>query len=262
MPEWTVSARVDVLGVGISAVDMARTVETIASWVESRSPNYVCVTSVHGVMESVRDPELRRIHNQSGLSVPDGMPLVWCAHRAGARDVGRVSGADLMLRLAREAASKGWRSFFYGAGEGVAEKLAQTLADAYPGFTTVGTYSPPFRLLTAQEDDAVVAMINRARPDLVWVGLSTPKQERWMAEHIDRLEAPVLLGVGAAFDINAGLVPRAPVWMQRSSLEWLFRVGVEPRRLWRRYLRNNPSFAIRVLARPPTLIAPPGAGDS
>ena len=246
--------RVDVLGVGISAIDMEMALAEITTWVESREPHYVCVTGVHGVMESVRDPALRRIHNASGLTTPDGMPMVWCAHRAGARQVRRVYGPDLMLALSARAAEQGWTSYFYGGGAGVPERLASRLQERFPDFRTVGTHSPPFRELSPEEDEAIIEAINRTRPDLVWVGLSTPKQERWMAAHINRLNASVLLGVGAAFDINAGLVRQAPSWMQRSGLEWLFRLGTEPRRLWRRYLRNNPVFAARVLLRRPVLM--------
>lgn len=254
-------SRVDVLGVGISAVDMETTLSLITSWVENRESQYVCVTGVHGVMESVRDEGIRKIHNKAGLTVPDGMPMVWCAHRAGASNVERVAGPDLMLRLAARAATDGWTSFFYGGAEGVGEILAARLERDFPGFRTVGTHSPPFRELTEDEDDAIVDLINASRPDLVWVGLSTPKQECWMAAHLGRLEVPVLLGVGAAFDINAGLVPRAPDWMQRSGLEWLFRLRTEPRRLWRRYLRNNPAFVSRLAFRPPTLIDPEGKAE-
>jgi len=253
-----VVSKVDVLGVEISAVDMETTLSLITSWVDNRDSQYICVTGVHGVMESVRDEELRQIHNNAGLTVPDGMPMVWCAHHAGASHVERVAGPDLMLRLAALAATKGWTSFFYGGGKGVAQKLAERLERDFPGFRTVGIHSPPFRELTKVEDDADVDRINASGPDLVWIGLSTPKQERWMAAHVDRLQVPVLLGGGAAFDINAGLVKRAPDWMQRSGLEWLYRLRVEPRRLWRRYLRNNPAFVARLLFRRPVVIDPEG----
>ena len=245
---------VDVLGVGISAIDMEMALAEITTWVESRESHYVCVTGVHGVMESVRDSDLRRIHNSSGLTTPDGMPMVWCAHWAGARHVRRVSGPDLMAALSARAAEQGWTSYFYGGAPHVAELLADRLAEQFPGFRTVGTYSPPFRKLSPQEDETIIEAIESTQPDLVWVGLGTPKQERWMASHVGKLNAPVLLGVGAAFDINAGLVRRAPNWMQQSGMEWLFRLGTEPGRLWRRYLRNNPAFAARVLLRPPALV--------
>jgi N-acetylglucosaminyldiphosphoundecaprenol N-acetyl-beta-D-mannosaminyltransferase len=245
--------RVDVLGVGVSAIDMAGAVDLVTRWVERRESHYVCVTGVHGVMESVRDPHLRQIHNSSGMTTPDGMPMVWSAKWAGADQVSRVSGPDLMFELAARASERGWTSYFYGGKAGVPELLAERLEDRYPGFLTVGTFSPPFGTISPAEDAQIVDAINEVRPNLVWVGLSTPKQERWMASHIERLNGSVLLGVGAAFDINAGLVRRAPQWMQRTGLEWLFRLGTEPRRLWRRYLRNNPAFATRVIFNPPKM---------
>jgi N-acetylglucosaminyldiphosphoundecaprenol N-acetyl-beta-D-mannosaminyltransferase len=212
------------------------------------------VTGVHGVMESQRDADLLRIHNASGLTTPDGMPMVWAGRRAGATWMRRVYGPDLMLELAERAAARGWRSFFYGGREGVAEQLVERLTGRYPGFTSVGEYSPPFRALTEDEDTAVVERINALQPDLVWVGLSTPKQERWMDAHVGRLHAPVLLGVGAAFDIHAGTLPQAPRWMQANGLEWFYRLVREPRRLWRRYLSIVPRFMLQIVRRPPRLI--------
>ena len=240
--------RVNVLGVGVSAVNMAITLETIEDWIARREPHYVCVTGVHGVMESQRDPEVRRIHNASGLTTPDGMPLVWLSRLKGHRHVERVYGPDLMVALCERLAERQYRHFFYGGARGVPEQLAANLRRRFPGLQVVGTYSPPFRSLTPEEDEQVVQMINRAAPDIVWVGLSTPKQERWMAAHIGRVKAPVLIGVGAAFDFLAGRKKQAPRWMQRSGLEWLFRLLTEPRRLWRRYLVNNPLFVLLVLA--------------
>jgi len=248
--------RVDVLGVGVSAVDMEQTLDTITRWVERRERHYVCVTGVHGVMESRRDPELRRIHNASGLTTPDGMPMVWAGHRAGAAHIRRVYGPDLMLALCALAVERGWASYFYGGAPGVAAQLAGRLAARFPGLAVAGTCSPPFRPLAPGEDDVLVAGIERAAPQLVWVGLGTPKQERWMAAHRGRLSAPVLLGVGAAFDIHAGLLPQAPAWMRRSGLEWCYRLAREPRRLAARYLRNNPRFLLEILLRPPRLRVP------
>jgi N-acetylglucosaminyldiphosphoundecaprenol N-acetyl-beta-D-mannosaminyltransferase len=244
---------VDVLGVRVSAIDMDRALAEITRWVERRERHYVCVTGVHGVMESQRSPDLRRIHNASGLTTPDGMPLVWAGRWSGAKHMRRVYGPDLMLALCALAAERGWSSYFYGGAAGVPERLAERLAERFPGLEVAGTYSPPFRELTPAEDAAIVARIEQAAPDLVWVGLSTPKQERWMAAHHDRLSAPVLLGVGAAFDIHAGLLPQAPRWMQRSGLEWLYRLSREPRRLAGRYLRNNPRFVLALLRQPPRL---------
>jgi len=198
-------------------------------------------------MESQRDEELRRIHNRAGLVTPDGMPLVWLSRLQSFHHVERVYGPDLMLALCERSVAKGYRHFFYGGAEGVPEQLASVLQKRFPGLQVAGTFSPPFRPLTADEDDRIVQMINAAAPDIVWVGLSTPKQERWMAGHRERLTAPVLIGVGAAFDFLTGRKPQAPRWMQRAGLEWLFRLLTEPRRLWRRYLINNPLFVALVV---------------
>jgi N-acetylglucosaminyldiphosphoundecaprenol N-acetyl-beta-D-mannosaminyltransferase len=244
--------RFDVLGVHVSAVNRARALAAIGNWIDRRDRHYVCVTGVHGVMESQRDPALLDIHNASGLTVPDGRPLLWAARASGlGEQTGHVRGSDLMLDVCQTAAERGWTSYFYGGKEGVPELLADKLKARFPGLRVVGTYSPPFRPLTEEEDAAIVAEINDLAPDLVWIGLSTPKQERWMAAHRDRLTAPVLFGVGAAFDMHAGLVATCPPVLQRLGLEWLFRLTQEPRRLWRRYLTNNPRFVVGVLRRRP-----------
>jgi N-acetylglucosaminyldiphosphoundecaprenol N-acetyl-beta-D-mannosaminyltransferase len=257
--------RVDVLGVHVSAINPAMALAEITRWVEAGEQHYVCVTGVHGVMESQRDSRLRAIHNGSGLTTPDGMPMVWAGRRAGATWMKRVYGPDLMLDVLARAADRGWSSYFYGGKDGVPELLAERLAARFPGLRIAGTYSPPFRALTPEEDEAIVERINAARPDLVWVGLSTPKQERWMAAHVGRLQAPVLLGVGAAFDMHAGTLRQAPPWMQRSGLEWAYRLYREPRRLWRRYFSNNPRFVLGIIRRPPRLLRAralaPTAGD-
>ncbi len=252
MPECTpesssTTGRVNVLGVGVSPVNLPIAIAAIGGWIERRERQYICVTGVHGVMESQRDDSLRRIHNMAGLVVPDGMPLVWLSRLAGKRDVRRVYGPDLMLACCERSDASSHRHFFYGGGEGVPERLAERLRARFPTLRVVGTYSPPFRPLSEQEANEVVRLINHANPDIVWVGLSTPKQERWMSSHRSLLQAPVLIGVGAAFDFHAGLKQQAPRWMQKCGLEWLFRLATEPRRLWRRYLINNPLFVWRVL---------------
>jgi N-acetylglucosaminyldiphosphoundecaprenol N-acetyl-beta-D-mannosaminyltransferase len=226
---------------------MTQALSIIDRWIAHRQQHYVCVTGVHGVMESQRDEGLRRIHNDAGLVTPDGMPLVWLSRLHGHSHVGRVYGPDLMLALCEHSLSKGYNHFFYGGGEGVPELLANNLQRRFRGLRIVGGYSPPFGLLSDAEDERIVEAINEADPDIVWIGLSTPKQERWMTEHVGRLTAPVLIGVGAAFDFHAGLKKQAPRWMQRSGLEWLFRLAAEPRRLWRRYLVNNPLFVVLML---------------
>jgi len=240
--------RVNILGVGISVINMGIALDVIEAWITQRESHYVCVTPVHSVMECQRDPELRRICNASGMTTPDGMPLVWLSRLYGYRYVDRVYGPDLMLALCEQSVSRGYRHFFYGGAEGIPEQLAEGLQGRFPGLQVVGTHSPPFRPLTPEEDTAVVQMINVADPDIVWVGLGSPKQERWMADHVGHLSAPVLIGVGAAFDFLAGRKRQAPRWMQRSGLEWLFRLLTEPRRLWRRYLVNNPLFMLLVAA--------------
>jgi len=238
--------RVNILGVGVSAIDMSQALEIVEGWLARREPRYVCITGVHGIMESQRDEALRRIHNRAGLVTPDGMPLVWLSRLHGQHHVERVYGPDLLLACCERWVVKGYRHFFYGGGEGVAQRLADRLCRQYPGLIVAGTCTPPFHSLSAAEDRAIVREINDAAPDIVWVGLSTPKQERWKDSHVGRVRS-VLIGVGAAFDFHAGTKKQAPRWMQRSGLEWLFRLGMEPRRLWRRYLRNNPEFIWRVL---------------
>ena len=234
--------RCDVLGVGISATSLDTAVETIGQWVDQRTRQYVTITGVHGVMESQRDPALKTIHNQAGMVTPDGMPMVWLNWLAGHREVTRVYGPDLMLRVCEASVERGWRHYFYGGGEGVADLLAKRLTQRLAGLQVAGTYCPPFGSLSDAEQREIADRIDASGADIVWVGLSTPKQERWMHQMRPLLAAPVLVGVGAAFDFHAGLKPQAPAWMQRAGLEWLFRLGCEPRRLWKRYLVNNPTF--------------------
>jgi N-acetylglucosaminyldiphosphoundecaprenol N-acetyl-beta-D-mannosaminyltransferase len=236
--------RADILGVRVSAINPDDAVATIECWIGERSHNYVCITGVHGIMESQRDLRLRAIHNAAGLVTPDGMPLVWLSRWLGKQRTRRVYGPDLMRRLTEISAARGYRQFYYGGAEGVAEQLKERLSKVHPALQVVGTLCPPFRPLTVEEDQTIVETINAARPDIVWVGLSTPKQEYWMASHLGRVDAPVLIGVGAAFDFLAGTKQQAPRWMQRSGLEWLFRLLSEPRRLWRRYFYIVPTFMV------------------
>lgn len=249
--------RVNVLGVEVSAIDLEGAVSQIRGWIESDTREYVCVRDVHGVIQSQRDPELIRIHNRAGLVTPDGMPLVWCGRYAGAPWMQRVYGPDLMLAVCRESRPDGFRHFLYGAGVGVADELASNLRDWFPGIEIAGTHSPPYSDLTDDEIAETARMINSAQPDVVWVGLSTPKQERWMSRFRPLLDAPVLIGVGAAFDMHAGRVPQAPEWMRKSGLEWSFRLLAEPRRLWRRYLNTIPLFILQIALTPPRLTAGP-----
>jgi N-acetylglucosaminyldiphosphoundecaprenol N-acetyl-beta-D-mannosaminyltransferase len=178
------------------------------------------------------------------MVTPDGMPLVWLSRLLGKHRTERVYGPDLMRKMTAVSSQRGYRQFYYGGSEGVAEKLKQVLVNAHPSLEVAGALCPPFRELTPEEDQAVVDAINAARPHIVWVGLSTPKQEFWMVEHLGRIAAPVMVGVGAAFDFLAGTKRQAPLWMQRNGLEWLFRLCSEPRRLWRRYAYIVPGFTI------------------
>lgn len=234
--------RFDLFGVSISAVDVRRTVDVMDSWIRTGRRDYVILTGAHGVIEMQDDHELRAINNRSGLTTPDGMPVVWWGRAMGFADIEKVYAPDIMLEAFRRSAARGDRHYFYGGAEGIAEKLAGRMASRFPGLTVAGTCCPPFRPLDEDEERAIAADIEAARPDIVWVGLGCPKQERWIARNRPRLSAPVLIGVGAGFDFLAGSARQAPGFVQRSGFEWLFRLGSEPRRLWPRYSRVVPRF--------------------
>jgi N-acetylglucosaminyldiphosphoundecaprenol N-acetyl-beta-D-mannosaminyltransferase len=234
--------RTNVLGVGISRINMAIALDRLHRWIAERDPQYVSVCTVHTVMECRRDEKLRQIVNAAGMTTPDGMPLVWLSRLAGHRYVSRVYGPDLMLAEMAASVKTGHRHFLYGGGEGVAPRLALEMERRFPGVRIAGTLTPPMGTADELCSAASAEAINRAQPDIVWVGVSSPKQEFWMSCMRPRLEAPVLVGVGAAFDFHTGRQAQAPRWMQRVGLEWLFRLTREPRRLWRRYLVDNPWF--------------------
>lgn len=238
--------RVNVLGVGVSVLNLQCAHDLIAEAIASRRRGYITVTGVHGVTEAQEDAEFRRILNRSFLCTPDGMPMVWMGKLAGHATMDRVYGPDLMELICKSGVEEGWRHFLYGGGEGVAEALKAKLEARFPGIQIVGTFTPPFRPLNAEEESALIAQVAQAKPDLFWVGLSTPKQERFMAAFLPKLETTLMIGVGAAFDFHAGKVKQAPRWIQRSGLEWAYRLWQEPRRLWKRYARNNPLFVGRV----------------
>ena len=236
-------AAVDVLGVPLGLVDYDDALDWIEDMVSARQRGYVCVCNVHAVMASAEDPELRSALLGSSLNVPDGQPLVWALNLLGQSLDDRVYGPELMARACARAVQTGQRMYLYGGrNQGALVQLALNLRQRYPGVRIVGGYSPPHRPLTAEEHEAVVKEINGSRADVVWAGIGVPKQEKWMAQMRDELQAPVLIGVGAAFDFHAGIVPQAPNWLQESGLEWAYRLAHEPRRLWRRYTRYNPRF--------------------
>jgi len=233
--------RESVLGVGVSPVSMEQALEKIAAWIARREATYVCCAPVHSIMDCLEDEGLRAIFNASGMTTPDGMPLVWYLRARGHRHVERVYGPDLMLAFCERSQARGYRHFFYGGEESTLKALDANMRARFPGLGIAGVLAPPFRPLTADEDAEICERIRKARADVVWVGLGSPKQERWMAEHVGRVGAPVLIGVGAAFDFLSGRKRQAPRWVQRSGLEWLFRLIQEPRRLWPRY-RKYPRF--------------------
>lgn len=234
--------RVNVLGVGISATKMPDAVSIIHNWIVRNERHYVCVRDIHGVMESQKDEKLRRIHNVSGLTVPDGMPLVWIGRLNGFKNISRVYGPDLMLEVCRMSLRKGYTHFLYGGNIGVAEELRKKLEEKFPGIHILAAYTPPFRRLSDPEEIELCDLVDKLKPDIFWVGLSTPKQERFMAEYIHKLNTKVMIGVGAAFDIHAGKIKDAPDFLKKIGMQWCYRLFKEPKRLWRRYLYNNPRF--------------------
>jgi N-acetylglucosaminyldiphosphoundecaprenol N-acetyl-beta-D-mannosaminyltransferase len=240
------NGRVDVLGVGISPINLDSALDQIHDWIVGDRRAYVCVCTVHTVMECQRSAELRKAVNAAGMVTPDGMPLVWLSRLAGHAQVSRVYGPDLMLAELQRSVSTPHRHFLYGGGPGVAETLGQVMRGRFPGVEIVGTLTPPFAPVEELCTQEAATQINAARADIVWVGISSPKQERWMASMRPHLQAPVLIGVGAAFDFHAGRVRQAPRWIQRSGFEWLFRLSQEPRRLWKRYLVDNPIFLLKI----------------
>jgi N-acetylglucosaminyldiphosphoundecaprenol N-acetyl-beta-D-mannosaminyltransferase len=232
----------DVLGVKVSAVDLGMAVDLADQWITAQKRGYICVTGVHGVMEAQKDPEFLTILNHAFVNLPDGMPMSWVGHLQGLSQMDRVFGPDFMAAMCQLSAERGYRHFLYGGEPGVAEFLKETLQRRFPDLRVVGTYTPPFRSLSAAEEEDVLTQVQASKPHILWVGLSTPKQERFMAQYINRLEVPLLVGVGAAFDYHTGRVRDCPGWVKRAGLQWLHRLLQDPRRLWKRYLRNNPAF--------------------
>ena len=239
--------RFNVLGVALHGMNLQVATEAVLEALRDRRKGYICVTGVHGVSEAQGDAAFRDVLNRAFLNTTDGMPLVWLGRRAAGRWVDRVYGPDLMLEVFQATQSTPYRHFFYGGAPGVAEQLKKRMAERFPGVTICGTYCPPFRPLNADEEAELQRTVRDARPDIIWVGLSTPKQERFMEEYLPKLETTLMFGVGAAFDFHAGRVRQAPRWKQRSGLDCFYRLCSEPRRLGRRYLVNNPLFVWRIL---------------
>ncbi|HEU6448856.1 MAG TPA: WecB/TagA/CpsF family glycosyltransferase [Verrucomicrobiae bacterium] len=240
--------RVNVLGVGISVLNLKTALTEIAEAIREERKGYICVTGVHGVMEAQSDENFRDILNKAFLCTPDGMPMVWIGKLRGHPQMRRVYGPDLMLDVCAWSEQSGAKHFFYGGADGVADLLAQKLKAQFPKMEIVGTFTPPFRALNEMEVKALQERIAGAKPEIFWVGLSTPKQEKFMAEFLPKLDTTLMFGVGAAFDFHSGRVKQAPRWMQRSGLEWFYRLCSEPRRLAKRYLKNNPRFLLKFAA--------------
>jgi N-acetylglucosaminyldiphosphoundecaprenol N-acetyl-beta-D-mannosaminyltransferase len=237
-------SRANVLGVGIHAVNLQTATEFVEDSIASQAIGYVCVTGVHGVMEANRDPEFRRILDSALLVLPDGMPAVWVGRSQKHREMKRVFGPDFMSEVCSRSAKNGYSHFLYGGKPGVAEDLRCCLERKYPGINIVGTFTPPFRRLDSQEQNSLIDIVATLRPEIIWVGLSTPKQERFMSEMIGRLDCRLMIGVGAAFDIHTNRINDAPTWMKNSGLQWMHRLCQEPGRLWKRYLINNSMFLL------------------
>jgi N-acetylglucosaminyldiphosphoundecaprenol N-acetyl-beta-D-mannosaminyltransferase len=244
----TLETSFQVLGVPIAGVQIPDVVAQMEKWIAGRErTHYICVANVHVIMEGRQDPSFREVLLSADLCIPDGMPLVWIGRRRGHALYNRVYGPDLLIDFCRTTKDAGYTHFFLGGQPSVGNKLANELQRRFPGVRVAGICSPPFRKLTQREDDEITEQINRAAPDVLWVGLGCPKQERWMHEHRNNLRIPVVVGVGQAFDIHSGDIPQAPLWMRKNGLEWLFRLCREPRRLWRRYLIYNTKFIIALV---------------
>lgn len=237
--------KINILGVDINAMKMDDILSNIEQQIITRNPVYICVCPNHTIMESQKDEALKDIVNSAYMATPDGMSVVWASKWLGYKSAEQVCGTDLMLRLSELSAQRGYTNFYYGGSDGVPIELADRLSKKFNGLKVVETYSPPFRPLTISEKQDIIDRINNIKPDILWVGLGMPKQEFWMGEFYKKLDVPVMIGVGAAFDFLSGSKKRAPKWMQKIGLEWLYRLSQEPKRLWKRNL-YHPIFLYKV----------------
>ena len=242
------SPRANVLGVGIHAIGMEEAIRQSDSLIQRGGKGYVCVTGVHGIMEAQSDPALRKILSHAYLCIPDGMPTVWVGRLQGHHNMRRVYGPDYMIEMCRRSLQREYRHFLYGGAPGVAGQLKRKLEARMPWLSIVGIYTPPYGPLTSAQEHELTALIARHKPDILWVGLSTPKQEHFMAQYLERLDVKLMAGVGAAFDLHAGLRSDAPYWMKQCGMQWLHRLHQEPRRLAPRYLKHNPRFLWEICA--------------
>jgi N-acetylglucosaminyldiphosphoundecaprenol N-acetyl-beta-D-mannosaminyltransferase len=235
-------SKANVLGLAIDAVDMEGALVRVEEDLRLRRKGYVCLAGVHGVMECKRDPALAKIFANAALAAPDGMPTVWVGRHQGHAHMERVAGPDLMLEVIRRPEFRGYTHFLCGGKEGVAEELREQLIARFPEVHIVGTYTPPFGPMSFAQEEEFISTINRAHPDIVWVGISTPKQERFMDRYLPLLDTTLMFAVGAAFDFHTGRIADCAEWIKRSGLQWFHRLLQDPKHLWKRYLRNNPTF--------------------
>ena len=231
----------NILGVKIAAIDMQWLLSFVDSHIEQLCGDYICVSNVHTTVTAYEDPAYLKVQNGGILAIPDGGPLSAVGRKRGFKDMQRTTGPDFMEQIFRISAEKGYRHYFYGSTQQTLDSLFASLQKKYPGIQIAGMYSPPFRPLTAEEDEMVVRQIMASNPDFIWVGLGAPKQEIWMADHKGKVNA-LMVGVGAGFDYFVGNIQRAPQWMQKCNLEWLYRLIQDPKRLFKRYLHTNPAF--------------------
>lgn len=234
--------RTNILGVHLSAINIDDALRRSDELIRSDGHGYICAADVHSITEALSDPVHRDILNSSFLTTPDGMPLVWIGRLQGHKRMRRVYGPDFLIEMCRLSVGRGYRHFFYGGNPGIVERLSARLRNLFPGLHIVGTYTPPFRPLTAGEELRLFQLVERVKPDVIWVGLGSPKQERFMAQYCEKLDCRLMVGVGAAFDFHSGAKKEAPRWLQNAGLQWLHRLMQEPRRLGRRYLACIPIF--------------------
>lgn len=235
--------RVNILGTWVSRYDLQETMEQMQCAIEEKRKLRMAVTPVNCILWARKNRRLNDIYNSADIVTADGVPVVWASKMLGEPIRGRVTGLDLLPEFASVAAKRGYSFFFMGAAEGVGRRLAEALRKEYPDLQVAGTYSPPFTArFSEEENDRIIRAVNESGADVLWVSLTAPKQDYWIAQHMERLDVSVAIGVGAAFDVVAGNIRRSPKWMQKYGLEWLYRLIREPRRLWRRYLVEAPVF--------------------
>lgn len=234
--------KTSIIGSKINVINIKDAVLESEALLRTGRSHYICVSNVHTVVTGVKDKRFRQITNQATMALPDGMPLHWIQRRRGFTGISRCPGPDVMIEIFKVSEEKGYTHYFYGGSQGTLNLLNEKLKKDYPKLNIVGMFSPPFRKLTIEEDEKIIEEINKLDPDFIWVGLGAPKQEIWMFDHVNRINSSIMYGVGAAFNFQAGTIQRAPIWMQKYGLEWLYRLLKEPTRLWRRYLVTNTLF--------------------